>query len=295
MTPDPSTVLHYLQRPTDASTLFLVVPGLGGNLRQWAAVEAALTQHDVAVAQLPPIRPHAALASRHPLVEELAAAAAAEIIQTDFDRVVVLAHSVGSFVGFDLMARIPDRISGVVAVNGALYGVGRFLDRPLTELVSRPSFGGAATRLALLAALPTNDRVKEFVLRRERLSRLVAGSLVPHEVMRSEASRRVLSMGTNQRGVLRGLWVNRHHWSRFEAHAYRTRCPVVLVAGTLDPLTSVDDAYRMASLFRCATVVVLEGIGHSAPWQSPDTIAEIAEQLAGVHRAPGDAARCRST
>jgi pimeloyl-ACP methyl ester carboxylesterase len=249
---------------------------------QWQAVETALAQHDVAVACLPPIRPHPAVHSPYPLVEDFAERAAAEIVEGGFATVVVLAHSVGSFVGFDLAARIPERVAGVIAVNGALYSVGRFLDRPLSELAARPSFGLAALRLSVVAAVPTSERVREFVLRRERLSSLVVGNLVPREVMRSETSRRVLVEGTNQRGILRGLWANRRHWPRFAATAHKISCPVVLITGTLDPLTSVEDSHLMAALFRSATVKVLEGIGHSAPLQSPEPIITVAERLAGL-------------
>lgn len=278
---DTPPLLTFTHRP-ETTAMFLFVPGLGGDNSQWRVVEEMLTTEDVAIAYLPPVRQHPGLGPASPRIGDVAEAAAQEIAAGGFEHVVVIAHSVGSFVAFDLAARVPKHIAAVVAVNGALTSVGRFLRRPVQEIVRKPSFGLAATRLFVLDALPAPRRVKEFVVQRESLTRLLVGSLLTPEMIKSEDARRALAHGTYQRGVLTGLWANRNHWTDFESRAGLVTCPVILVTGTLDPLSSIEDSNDMAALFVSApaAVEVLVGVGHAAPVESPGAIAAIVNRLA---------------
>lgn len=272
-------ILQFVRKEEGDRGLIVFLPGLSGSNAQWAKVVAALAEAGVSLAYGPPILAQTDVFTQSPRVEDVGAAISDAVVGGGYKRVVIASHSVGAFVAFDVARRLPDTVVGVVAVNGALLGVARFLDHPATELFRRPKTALTALRLFALSAVPTTPAFRKRVTDSEFLSRLLVGKLVPREVTSDLAARQVLAEGTNQPGVLRGLRVNRHHWSAFLRIVDQVNCPVEFIVGAMDPMNSAADAREMAALFSSGSVEVLRGVGHAAPLEAPGPIVSSISSL----------------
>lgn len=281
----PLRLLHPYAEPSDH--LVVVFPGMSGNLSQWSIIIDRLDATGVHVALAPTILPGPGVSDPNPTVESFAADIAKAAKSAGYSRITLLAHSVGSFVAFEIARLLPDEVNAILAVNGALYSVGRFLDRPWLEPMRRPRTSLTAMRLFVLAAVPTSERFRAYVRRNERVARLLVGRLVPPEAMATEEARAILMEGTNRPDILRGLWTNRHHWPAFAEHSREVRCPVVFAIGTLDPMNSPRDGQDFAEMFENARIVIMPGVGHAAPLESPDDIWELVVPLLATP-APGE-------
>lgn len=194
------------------------------------------------------------------------------------DRALVACWSIGVNVGFELAQRHPDRVAGLMAVAGVPGGtfatmgepwrIPRRLRKPIATRVARSgrALGPALTWLA--PKVPVNDRT---------------AWLVRHTgVMRPEARADVLVP------MLREFLVQDWRWYMHLAVAASehepmdlsfVQCPVTLVAGRHDVLTSMQDVMVTAEQVPHAQVTVLPG-SHFLPMEYPDLVHAALDELA---------------
>lgn len=194
------------------------------------------------------------------------------------ERALVACWSVGVNIGFELARRHPDRVAGLMAVAGVPGGtfatmgepwrIPRRLREPVATRVARGgrALGPALTWLA--PKVPVNDRT---------------AWLVRHTgVMRPEARTEVLVP------MLREFLVQDWGWYMQLAVAASehepmdlsfVRCPVTLVAGRRDVLTSMQDILRTAEQLPHADVAVLPG-SHFLPMEYPELVHAALDELA---------------
>lgn len=261
------------QRTADQLILFL--PGLSGNQRQWDAVIPLIDAHAVEIAFGAPILENPNIGLDTPTIENLAGLMCREIRELRYERVVVVTHSVGAFVGCEIAAALPDLVSRLVIINGALTTVAGLLDRPLRTLASHPSRHWETLRLFVLVGAPVPRRLKKLIATNERLSRALLGGLVSRETTHSQERRESLIEEAGTPKTLKALVVNRHHWLVFQQNAFRVRCPVDLVVGELDPMGSAADAEEFQAFLPAARIHLLPDAGHAAPLEVPDKIAAL--------------------
>jgi len=272
--PDNSKVITPISSAAHGSTLILLLPGLGGNSSQWEPVLRQLRDVSADLAYGAPLLPHPAFDGRAPTVTELARAFAGELRQEKRSDVVLVAHSVGTFVALDIARMLPDVVRQVIVINGGLTSVAKFLDRPIRELVKRPRTCLSALRLFALVSTPTPAALRRAIIKRERVSRAVLGGLVSNAILGSEDRRRSLMDNSGTPEVLRVLWINRHHWREFCAYASQIESEVVFLAGDQDPMSGEQDTAEMAGLLPNARIRLLHGVGHAAPLETAEAVAE---------------------
>jgi len=162
----------------------------------------------------------------------------------------------------------------VILVNGGLAGVGRFLDRPVREFAAQPLRCLAFLRLFALVSAPAPQWLKRALASRRWLTRAVLGGLVSASATRTREIRAAVLNEAGGPWVLASLWRNRHHWREFAAYAGQIRTDALFIVGDADPISAEKDADEMASMLPGATVRVLRGVGHAAPLEVPDVIAD---------------------
>lgn len=268
-------VMEVVRPGRPASALVLFLPGLSGNLSQWAPVLPYLADEDLTIAYGAPIRPHPAFMGARPTVLGLAGLIADEIRIGGYTKVLIVAHSVGSFVALAISRTLGERVKSVILINGGLATVGRFLDHPVSELVRSPRVCLSALRLFVLAGSPAPESVKRAILGSERGGRALLGEFVGEQTLQSRAGRGSLIEHGGSPEVLRVLWINRHHWPEFLSYADTIRATVTFMVGDKDPMTSEIDTRTMASLLPSARVVVLEGVSHVAPIETAQEVANV--------------------
>jgi len=101
-----------------AGPALVLIHGVGLRAEAWAGVAAVLAPHFTTYVVDMPGHGHSALGAVSTLADYSAAIGA--FIDTLTGPVVVAGHSMGAMIALDLAARIPDRITGVTALN-AIY------------------------------------------------------------------------------------------------------------------------------------------------------------------------------
>ena len=194
------------------------------------------------------------------------------------DRPVVVAWSIGVNVAFELAALRPDRVAGVLAVAGVPGGTFEAMFGPLRG-AARPRQRAA---LGVAKALRTAGPVVGRVARATPLSRATAAA-----VRRSG----FLHPAARPDALLPTLAEFRRHdfrWYFTLAVAMADHrpmdlafvtCPVTLVAGRRDLLTSRHDMARAAARIPHAELVVLDG-SHFLPLERPDELTALLRDLA---------------
>jgi proline iminopeptidase len=173
------------------------------------------------------------------------------------DRFLVLGHSYGGFIAQELAIRHPDRVDGVVLVTttAGQLGTGESEDDTEPGPPMPPDFAAA------MATPPTSD--EEYAAGTARLLRHYLHQAEVDEVLALEHDT-VWSAAA----MMRGFQVL-STWSAID-RLPQVRCPVLLVAGRHDVVTSFPQASRIARHLPDAEVVVLEHSAHY-PWlDEPD-------------------------
>lgn len=266
-------VVRNSPQPEDVP-IVLLLHGMGGNDGQWNLVVEQLCELPVALAFGAPVLSHAFFGGMRPTVTQLAIAMAAELKDRSCTNVIVLSHSVGSFVALRLAHEAPDLIKSVLAVNGGLTGVARFIHQPLREIVVRPKPCCEYLLLFATVGMPFPKFAKRTVANHEWLSHLTLRKFVSASGLKSVSRRRSLLSKTGKPEALLALWENRHHWVEFEQYAGKVDVPVLFLAGSRDSVASEADANSMAAMLPNARVQLIEGAGHAAPLEAPKVVIE---------------------
>lgn len=287
-----------------SSTLVLFLPGLGESPNQWNILIPLIKNMPVDIAYGAPILPHPAFGHDKPTVTALARLTADELRHGKWKEVVIVAHSVGAFVGLGIARIVPDLVKEVIVVNGGLTSVAKFLDHPLRELAVKPRTCLTALRLFVLVSTPTPQALRNRIVKSKRSSRAILGGLVSDAALATEERRRDLMDNAGTPKVLQALWDNRHHWREFSDYAGEIQTKVLFLVGGQDPMGGEQDARTMVAMLPHAEMRVLPGVGHAAPLETAGTVAEairealeepVPDHLRGIAiTGPGPGARCKS-
>jgi pimeloyl-ACP methyl ester carboxylesterase len=269
------------RRESDNMILFL--PGISGSNGQWASVIDSLTDVDADFAYGSAVIANPAFGAGVPVISTVVRALAGELESSRYKSVVIVAHSVGAFVALGIARTLPKLVSGVVLTNGGLASAGRFLDGPLHELIARPRSCLMLVRLFVLVSLPTPESLRKRIAKNRRLSRALLGSFVSDSAIDDVESRTALVESSNRPDVLVGIWKNRHHWREFVSYADGIETSVVFAVGDRDPMSTVCDTEDMAGMLPDSRVVVLPGVGHAAPLEAREVIADLIRQASVGH------------
>ena len=210
-------------------------------------------------------------------IEDHADDAIALMDSMGWERAVIVAWSLGVNVAFELAGRHPERVSGLLSVAGVPGGTfdtlfaPQFVPRPLRK----PMGVGVATmgktfgsQLNLLAkAVPTGRPFVE-VLRH-------TGFMLPYAQTDDVVPwvNSMLDQDFNWYFEL-ALALARHE----EVDPSFIECPVTIVSGAIDMLTSQSDVQRYADKISHAEVHSLPGT-HCLPLEFPDDIMEMLRDL----------------
>ncbi len=272
--PETASVLTPINDSDLDRPLVLFLPGLSGNVSQWDLVLPKLCDLPVDLAYGAPILPHPAFGATRPTVTGVATAISSELRRSGRKEVMVVAHSVGSFVALGLARLAPDMVQSVILINGGLVTVAKFLDHPVREMIAEPRTCLAALRLFALVGAPAPKAVKAAIASSERSSRVVLGSLVSDAALQSPEQRHSLMDEAGGSDTLRALWNNRHHWREFESYAGQIPAKVLFLVGDQDPLSGEPESRAMAALLPNAEIRLLKGVGHAAPLETADAVAD---------------------
>lgn len=255
--------------------LVVFVPGLAGNARQWDLVLARLGDLPVDLAYGAPLLPHPIFHSEEPTARALAKAYADELCREKRRDVVIVAHSVGTFVALSVARLIPGIVKEVIAVNGGLTTPARFLDQPVREFISKPWGCLNALRLFALVGTPVLPAVKRATAKSETLSRIVLGGLVSDAGFKTVERRRILVEEGGQPKAMQTLWYNRHYWDEFCGYAGEIKSRLVFLVGERDPIAGIRDTQRMTELLANAEIriSVMRGVGHAAPVEDAEGVS----------------------
>ena len=172
----------------------------------------------------------------------------------DIDRAHVVGLSMGGFVGMRLAARHPPMVASLTLLNTsaerqahgkapkqlALSAVARVLTlRPLLGQIEQTLFGNAFRADPKSAPARAEWRRRWLASDRAALIRTLYGNLARPSVLHEIAS---------------------------------VACPTLVVGGTEDRGLDPQDSGRIARAIPGARLVMLDGVGHSAPVEVPDLV-----------------------
>jgi pimeloyl-ACP methyl ester carboxylesterase len=260
------------------SLLILFLSGMTGNIQQWTWVREQLQDIPADFAFGTPVLPSVVFGRTIPTVTQASNAIADELRSANDGDVIIVSHSVGSFSALGIAHEIPDAIKSVILVNGGLSSVGRFLNRPVREFVTRPLRCLAFLHLFALVSAPAPERLKQVIADRKWLTRAILGKLVSPSAIETRERRAALLNEAGGPPVLVSLWKNRHHWREFTAYSHKIPTDALFIIGDQDPVSTQEDANTMAALLPKARIRVLKGVGHAAPLEASSVIADVVRE-----------------
>jgi len=197
---------------------------------------------------------------------------------TRLERSVLAGHSWGANVALDYAARYPDRVAGLVFVDGGFLEIGSRLDWPAAEKrLEPPDLAGMP-----LTALDANLRVWLGSVWSDATAEIVKQNFeqMPDATIRPHLSK------ANHMQVVRALW--EHHPSQLYA---RIRCPVLMIpaippgphdAMTLALIADKRQAVELAEqrLARSRTIWMPDTL-HDVPLHRPAELGQAMEEFLG--------------
>jgi 3-oxoadipate enol-lactonase len=211
-------------------------------------------------------------------VEDHVADAVAVLDAAGIERALVPAWSIGVNVAFELAVRHPERVAGVMAVAGVPGGTFSTMGEPWR--IPRPLRQPLATRVAKSGR--TVGPVLTWLAPRLPVNERTARLLTSTGFLRKEATPDVLVP------MLREFLDQDWRWYMHLAvgasehppiDVSSVTCPVTLVAGRHDVLTSMQSIVDTADHMPHAHVTVLPG-SHFLPMEYPGLVAAALDELA---------------
>ncbi len=260
-TPTGAMAIH-VSGPADGPRLLIVhgTAAWGGFWRDSAAVLAANGWRVIAV-DLPPFgwsdHDPQARYDRSSQAERLAAVIAA----TGAGPVRVVAHSFGAGAATELALRHPDRVSGLVLVDGALGKLDAAAEPAVAKALRVEPFAQLVTAASLTnpAALP--PFVRSLMARKDKAAPWIDTLRQP--MTRDGTTAAYAAWLPNLFTVQDGAK------SRSSRALARIAVPVAIIWGGADKVTPIDQGRRLASLMRARSLAVLPGVGHVPHVEDP--------------------------
>ena len=268
------------------ATIFL--HGVGLTLESWtpviqAARSAGLSTDDWVLLDVPGFGDSDALESGT-TIEQVGEAVMSAAHQLGYSSFILVGHSMGGFLALDMASRAPRGLLSVLSISGAYGGIVQAVNHPLVSLRERPVTWlvyqalRAATATSVLTRLLPRHLIPSDVIA------LALSPVAAHprslpvtflrsiaEGMRSDSFRVAARTGVGYDVV--------HRWAQITV-------PVTATFGRQDALVTAADLQALASAASSTYVVPLEDVGHFAPVERPDLVAELVADLRAAE--PGD-------
>lgn len=183
---------------------FVLVHGLGGRWQHWLPAMARLSDRRRVVAlDLPGFGESASVAgpvSADGLVDRIAVA----LERARVESAIVFGHSLGATVALRLALRHHTRVRGVVLVAGAIQSFASVLRRGGVPRLAKhsPAVLRAVLTEVATAGVPAPRFLRELIIARPRLRRLILGPYFSDPAMLPAASARLLVEGAGAPGVV---------------------------------------------------------------------------------------------
>ena len=223
---------------TDREHLILI-PGLVLNAAVWQAQIDAL--HDIADCWVAPLPPYDDLG-----------AIAEDIIAEAPDRFAVAGVSMGGYLCFEILRRVPERITRLALISTTADPEARAVTRRRHIMMRRA------------------ERRQHIAMWREYIPRFLHEDGWGDEAVVDLVLKQVFEVGTHA--------FLQHHRAMIKRIGYRDllpgiRCPTLIVCGRHDPATPVAAHEAMARAIPGAELLVLERCGHVPPLEKPSAVS----------------------
>ena len=171
------------------------------------------------------------------------------------EQAIVCGLSMGGYVTFELLRRVPARVGAMVLCNTKAAADTPDAKRARDEMAARARSGGAA------------------MIAEELIPRLLAR--VTRE-QRPDVVREVREMIRRQPldGIVGALRALRDRPDSTPLLA-RIDVPVLVIAGNDDPIAPASEMEKMANAIRGAEFLVIPGAAHMAPLEQPDAMNDL--------------------
>ncbi|MEV0295324.1 alpha/beta hydrolase [Nocardia sp. NPDC050710] len=249
----------------DGERVCVLIHGLGGCWRHWAATIPALARtHRVIAVDLPGFGD-----SEKPRASTIGNAVAvmdALRVSCGVERIDVVGHSLGTLVACEAAARLPRTVDRVVLVGGPITSVLALFDAPIATLRRDPGLANFLVEAAT-AGLPLPAAIQALITRTPWARKLALAPYVPHPDDISEEVFGHFLAGVGGPGTLSTLRQGFGH--DFTAALTLTR-PTLLIGGELDRITPAADLRRFAAANPAVQrVEILPGTGHLPMLERP--------------------------
>jgi pimeloyl-ACP methyl ester carboxylesterase len=259
---------------------FVLLHGLGGRWQHWLPAMTRLSNRRQAVAlDLPGFGESAALPGRVS-VDALVDRVAVALDRAEVEPAIVFGHSLGATLALRLALRHPARVRGVVLVAGTIQSFAGVLSPGgALRLAKRsPAVLGAVLTEVLTAGLPAPRFLRELIIARPRLRRVILSPYVADPAALPAASARLLVEGAGAPGVV----------PTFRAiNAVDPLAGLELLAGRVAAIAGADDliapGFDLAEVherFADLPIWEIEGAGHMPMLERVDAFVSACEAAA---------------
>ena len=246
--------LRYLDYGSGSA--LLLVHGTGGSWQSWLENIAELGRENRVIAvDLPGFGGSEAPAS-DAQVDEYSETLVDLLDHVGVERVVVAGHSLGGLISTDLALRRPDRVRGLILVNGTGIAIGRLR----LALIVRTFlvFGAVFRRTGMLRA----------VARRPRLRRaFLYGFIRDPAGMGAELASETIPLMVAP-GLETAVRAGAHASGRLPPD--RIQVPTLLLWGRHDRILRLELAEELAATIPDARLQVIDEAGHAPMFERPD-------------------------
>jgi pimeloyl-ACP methyl ester carboxylesterase len=259
--------------PRDAGAL-LFVHGLGGNWQNWLlTLPAFMREHRCLAVDLPGFG-RSELPPEPVSITGYARTLDALCSQLGIERVTVVGHSMGGFIGAELTIAFPTRVDRLVLISAAGLSIENTRKQPLLTL-ARVSSATSRYWTAHVGLAVKRPRVREVALAGAvRYPKKLSGPLTWE-----------LVQGTGKRGFYPALEALMSY--SFRQRLREIEVPVLIVWGRNDLLVPVSDSEAFATLIgENARVVVFDDTGHTVMIERPTRFNALLGQFIAGREVP---------
>jgi pimeloyl-ACP methyl ester carboxylesterase len=253
---------------TDEALLF--VHGLGGNWQNWLLnLPVFMREHRCIAPDLPGFG-HSELPGEPVSISGYARALDALCAELGIERVTVVGHSMGGFLGAELTIAFPTRVDRLVLVSAAGLSIENARKQPLLTLA----------RVSSATSRYWTQRVG-LAVKRPRVREVALAGVVRYPRKLSAPLTWELVQGSGKRGFYPALEALMSY--SFRQRLREIEIPVLIVWGRTDLLVPVTDAQAFAELIGAnARVVIFEDTMHTPMIERPSRFnALVGEFIAG--------------
>jgi pimeloyl-ACP methyl ester carboxylesterase len=269
------TTVNYVDMGSGDPPL-LLLHGIGASYRAWLSTMPALAKlRRVVAVDLP------GFGGSGRLEQQLDAAGAAEYLTRvceilDLGVVDVVGHSMGGFLAIQLAFSHPERVRRVALVSTTLLGILKFYRHPLAGLIENPVVCSRFIAQVVTASLPIPRTFVDFVINSDLLRPLFFRGYV-HDpgTVNVELLAEALSSAGSPRTLAAAMMGFRYQFEDIARAMNRRPERVLLISGTDDRLSSVEDARAFSAMVGAEELVLLPDTGHWPMVERPTTLNDI--------------------